>query len=803
MPEPFGLNAGSASSSESRAMLEAARPDVYRLNAFRVLGLPVTATERDWIKHQKRLEKMAKLGLEEPPGAQQCLPLIPKPDSSEIQDATARLRDPEKRLIDELLWFWPQVDSNSDEGLEQLRNGKVGAAISCWFNQRNQKGVSTVAAHNLAVINHLLALDAELTPSADETSELKELRDHYWQEAYRNWRLTIKNDKFWARIRARIRELDDPRLPVDATDRLRSTLPKMLVIIGARLVLDATKHRNPDDARRLLGYLDESSLSLKPAKPVIAREFETVLESVEQTCAKLAVEANSCPKSGLEIAGRVFSETEASLAILKVVSVKGSDYSQHARNLVCDAVTECAVSYGNETEDWQECLSVLKRARQLNPSGMVAKRLTESLQTVSNNVEVERASAFVSKAVAAKEAGDMESAVGHLEQALAVCGESKYRQQVAGWLKDAREEAELRQDVAGDKAYDVTVGTQSIRVPGACSCCLGKALRVNHVSHSWEESAGYNRKIKRTVSLDVPVCDECKQHQNEFSLKRSLLVAGTIIASILVYYGVAKAMYKPGFWPFMIGGAVVSTALIFAGSAFIRLSPLPSNHASRDVAVRIASALPSIAVFRCYNPVFAQAFASANDTKAVPTNVNQPPRGTYILAGEGAVLSVLVAVLVAGIAHWITYANVEWEVRPSRPSASAPAPRASRNTRPRPYTAPKRTTPTRSPSLASRIDSGKKEARAMESALADLDSKIATAKRNIDICRGQMEGYKSRAAAGRYVNGADYRKVVATHNSWVRHYNSILAQRKAQYARYNAKLKEVNAMVARYNWGER
>src|SRR3712207_3919390 len=93
--------------SRGEILLEAARPELYRTNAFRVSELPVDADGRQLAKRQQVIELASNTGMPVPPGPGRALPLAATPDPDALRDAMQRLRDPERRLVDEFFWFWP------------------------------------------------------------------------------------------------------------------------------------------------------------------------------------------------------------------------------------------------------------------------------------------------------------------------------------------------------------------------------------------------------------------------------------------------------------------------------------------------------------------------------------------------------------------------------------------------------------------------------------------------------------------------------------------------------------------------
>lgn len=122
-------------SATCQPLLEAATPDLFLNNAFRITGLLVDAATREIAKHADRLKMLEELGR----GSdvhKLAFALKPPPTVDEIRDAMHRLRDPERRMVDELLRFWPERfgETTSDPAIRALTNGdhdcamRIGAA---------------------------------------------------------------------------------------------------------------------------------------------------------------------------------------------------------------------------------------------------------------------------------------------------------------------------------------------------------------------------------------------------------------------------------------------------------------------------------------------------------------------------------------------------------------------------------------------------------------------------------------------------------------------------------------------------
>ena len=107
-------------SSECLPLIDAATKDLFRKNAFRITGLPVDATTREVAKHADKIKMFAEFG-QDPHTAGAAFAIKPPPTLDDIREAIQKLKDPEKRLIDEFFWFWPE-----EFGTKPIRSSDSG-----------------------------------------------------------------------------------------------------------------------------------------------------------------------------------------------------------------------------------------------------------------------------------------------------------------------------------------------------------------------------------------------------------------------------------------------------------------------------------------------------------------------------------------------------------------------------------------------------------------------------------------------------------------------------------------------------
>ncbi|WUH98708.1 hypothetical protein OHR68_35190 [Spirillospora sp. NBC_00431] len=339
-------------------------PDLYRQNPFRVTGLAVDASSRDVRRRSEQLRVQAKLGTGIGTGST-LLPLGPPPDGDAVQEAIQRLRDPVRRLEDELFWFWPAHDG--DEALDALRAGRVEDAERHWSDPGPGRPTA-VAAHNLAVLAHARALDDD---------------DHdQWERALRHWRTVVDTDAFWDLVAARARAADDPRIGPHAAEELRERLPSALLSISAGLaVRDAQAGTESAHLDLMHGSGFDTALIDTALRDAVGPDASRL----RSQCQTALERADATPKDGYGEAIRLLEHAEPVLIGLGMILPADHSILEGLRDEVADTVLGCVVVYINETDDWIPAEGVLERAEATAASPNVRSRIADNLETVRDN----------------------------------------------------------------------------------------------------------------------------------------------------------------------------------------------------------------------------------------------------------------------------------------------------------------------------------------------------------------------------------------------------------------------------------
>ncbi|OLT30784.1 hypothetical protein BJF79_09275 [Actinomadura sp. CNU-125] len=374
---------------DAAAFFARADPHLYRRNPFRVADLSVHATARDVRRRTEELRVKARLGADtgaDTGGGTGLLPLRRRPAPDSVQDALQRLRDPVRRIEDELFWFWPAhneaVEGARDEALDALRERRIHDAERLWAEPGPGRAAA-VAAHNLAVLKHAQALDGYL--DADTAADGPGGRD-LWKPALRHWRTVLDTDAFWDLVAARARAANDPRLGPGTADELRERLPAVLLRIAADAAVRTSLGGDTLGGFALTGVIRTSGYDEAAVEAAFRAATAPEMERL-RTLARSALDrATESPETACDEAVRILDHSTAPLDALDEILTPAHPLMEGVRDEIAERVQQCTIVYGNETKDWSKSEEILGRAGEIAATVTVKTRIKKNLDTAGDNL---------------------------------------------------------------------------------------------------------------------------------------------------------------------------------------------------------------------------------------------------------------------------------------------------------------------------------------------------------------------------------------------------------------------------------
>lgn len=312
-----------------------AAPDLYRGNAFRLSGLPVDASARDVRRRVTELEAGERLGAEWTPPPSPGRP-SPGPDRAEVHRALQHLRDPARRIVDELFWLWPMPDGGIG-GDDLLETATVWAEAV----DGDDPAARAVALHNRAVVAHAKAVEVNIT---DDKHAVR------WRRAYERWRLAIAEDACWNHLRERVEAIGDPRLSSVDVDTLRDRLPHALLTLHARLAVAAAL-KNPGGGRRHLKALHRSGFDERLIDTVLRAAVETHAGHVRTSVERLRADRLDGEDHQETVTHALAVADGEDLRVLRTILGEEDDLAGGVADELASAIRECVVAEINGTRE--------------------------------------------------------------------------------------------------------------------------------------------------------------------------------------------------------------------------------------------------------------------------------------------------------------------------------------------------------------------------------------------------------------------------------------------------------------------
>ena len=370
--------AGHIQASPYTPLFAVANAKLYQLNAFRLTGLQVSATTRE-IKRAYQEFGMSK-SLRRAWKPKRLIPTVVEPNDDDLEAAFALISDPEKRLLQDFFWFWP--DELEDSAFAALAANDSALALSEWGRRSVGDDPRGVATHNLAVFSHLRALEAETSGSPGQSVSAVKL----WADAFRHWEAAVTNSRFWDHYIRRIREMNDPRLTPELAHSIWATLPEAVLYINAQGAVRAGEKSEYAEAARQRQLMYSSGFGTEHADKALYRALTPLLEYLTLICQQATSKVDAAPEQGATV---VESLRTAKTPILKTLNclVGVNDQRRNdAHDQVARTIRGCLIDYVNKTDGWAVALPLFEDCIALAHSEELRGRLTEDIGVVERNL---------------------------------------------------------------------------------------------------------------------------------------------------------------------------------------------------------------------------------------------------------------------------------------------------------------------------------------------------------------------------------------------------------------------------------
>ena len=358
--------------------------DIYQKNAFRILQLSPQARTKEIQKRQQIIEISTRTGAEIPSGSLSIFALIdPPPDPIQISEAVQKLNDPQIRILEEVFWFWPDEDvwpapsSGDPQELFALLSER-------WIRAIEKDPYAPFPIHNLAILNHVVALDLEQSIIDEKSLPGRSAQlSGLWKAAYQYWTQLSQLDSFWDELTRRIRSYDDPRLTTGCSRRIRSQLLKFITRSHAQLIVRQLEKDRQDAALRGIQVLRSVGIP----QEILSETMKWAVEPVRQRLKSYPGQVKEfsdaeLPKAHLAIYNLIERGT-LQLNIIDFFLVSSDSIRTNAHDEFVIDVLAGIQEYFGRTDHWINAKSLVKKLEGMAVSVSTKEKMVHTNQAIS------------------------------------------------------------------------------------------------------------------------------------------------------------------------------------------------------------------------------------------------------------------------------------------------------------------------------------------------------------------------------------------------------------------------------------
>lgn len=359
-------------SSFTDLLLEKATPDLFRLNAFRIIGLSADAAPGEISRHAKVLQMKAKLEGAASVNASE-LPFDNPPDVEAIRAAAHALQDAEQRLLHEIFWIWPKT-RQAVENLDLFAELDPGS-----------EEASTIDLHNRAVAAAVRAIDLEFACARGvllSEGDRQRLWG-FWHESADSWQSVLRRDEFWEGIAGRARALEDPRLSSASVMDLRTALPRFFAKIHAIQAFRSGERQGPGIATQHAAWARQFAPS--HAEQTLLEASTVFRDRIARICLRLEAASEDSVEDIPNAVRSSISEVTPLLAIVSAALGTKNVVTRNRSDRFAEAANGCLVDYCNRTKDYATGVELLREVREMARNAALVEKIESNLNTACRN----------------------------------------------------------------------------------------------------------------------------------------------------------------------------------------------------------------------------------------------------------------------------------------------------------------------------------------------------------------------------------------------------------------------------------
>jgi hypothetical protein len=339
--------------------------NLLKNNAYHILGLDTSASQKDIGKRSKDLIKLIQIDD------------IPKYDfdidifqnfrtENNVKEAVQKLTSPKKQIKDYFFWFHI-ADEVDEQAVGILRKNDINGAILVW--EHHAEGDSPKALFykkNLAVLYCLLLF--------------KKDNEHYLKSSLRIWNEVVNSSKFWASFSRVFRLNDELNTSQEVIDDFQKNCVSYLSDLYTELAEAHSDNKYVAEFSRTF-----NSKGLKTSKVLLEPIFNEITSSIEELESMKVTEDGVLDKNEAVLIKKHVSAIQNGCNKLIELGLYDDSQSKIVRDRAANALRSLSIDLNNNLNETSIALGLSKIADKISGTEGFKNKIQEDLKTIQKN----------------------------------------------------------------------------------------------------------------------------------------------------------------------------------------------------------------------------------------------------------------------------------------------------------------------------------------------------------------------------------------------------------------------------------
>lgn len=344
--------------------------NLFRENAYNVLGLDTSASQKEINRRSKDIAKFLSIGHEQEFVTDIS---VAKPNRTEdsVKVAVQKLSSPTKKIREYFFWF--DIESDTDErALKYLQAGRIDEAYELWSRDADKETAGGfVAKKNLAVLSSILLVD-------------KGLKKHLSQ-SITYWKDLVLSDKFWAYFVKVYALNDEVGTSGAALTDFRSSVTDVL----SDFYTEISQNKGDNSFYALFSQVFGVK-GQKMQRDVLSPIYEAINDASEKLRSLNISEDNIVSPQEIMALKRLTKTIQSNLDKLKELGLYTDSQSKTMRDKAAEALRTVALDLYNNLNESEKPVALLNIASKIAGTPGTVSKINKDVETLRENRQQEK-----------------------------------------------------------------------------------------------------------------------------------------------------------------------------------------------------------------------------------------------------------------------------------------------------------------------------------------------------------------------------------------------------------------------------